>query len=50
VTFGVLVALATQRRDYGSPNSHAAEFGFQLADMINFGCIGGAGRYLRKAV
>src|SRR4051812_37592672 len=49
VTFGLLVAVAAQRRDYGSPNSHAAEVGFQLADMINFGCIAGAGLYLRKA-
>lgn len=48
VIFGLLVAVAVQRRDLGTPHSNPAEFSFQLADMINFGCLAGAGLLLRK--
>lgn len=49
VIFGLLVVVAVQRRDLGTPHSNPAEFSFQLADMINFGCLAGAGLLLRKA-
>jgi uncharacterized membrane protein YozB (DUF420 family) len=49
VIFGLLVSVAVQRRDFNTPHFTPAEFSFQLADVINFGCLAGAGLLLRKS-
>ncbi len=48
VISGLMVAVAVRRRDFDTPHSNPAEFSFQLADIINFGCVAGAGLLLRK--
>ncbi|HEY8012189.1 MAG TPA: hypothetical protein VIE67_14455 [Rudaea sp.] len=48
VIFGLLVSVAVQRRDIGTPHGNPAEFSFALADVINFAWLAGAGLLLRK--
>ncbi|HVS93487.1 MAG TPA: hypothetical protein VHE59_15715 [Mucilaginibacter sp.] len=48
VVLGTMAAIITQRLEYGTPNGDLHFTVVQFGDMIMFGCIAGAGVYLRK--